>query len=108
MQLTKKNILIIGFGIVGIPCAYAISRMNPRRFYIIDMKKEDDLNEKIPPNAKFYNFEVTKENYKSILERFKLDIIIDLSVYVNTFDMIRYCAQKRIHFITTSVEPWQP
>ena len=60
MQLTKKNILIIGFGIVGIPCAYAISRMNPRRFYIIDMKKEDDLNEKIPPNAKFYNFEVTK------------------------------------------------
>ena len=37
-----------------------------------------------------------------------MDIIIDLSVYVNTFDMIRYCAQKRIHFITTSVEPWQP
>jgi homospermidine synthase len=108
MQLTSKNILIIGFGIVGIPCSYAIKKMNPRRLYIIDMKPENELNEKIPEGVKFYNFEITKDNYESILNKYKLDIIIDLSVYINTFDLIRYCASRKIHLITTSVEPWQP
>ena len=107
MKLTKKNILIIGFGIVGIPCSFAIKKLNPKKLYIIDMKKQSELNEKIPTGAIFLNFEIKEDNYKDIFDSLKLDIIIDLSVYVNTFDMLRYCAEKNIHFISTSIEPWQ-
>lgn len=72
------------------------------------MKKENDLNEKLPEGTIFINKEIVEDNYISILDKIKPHIIIDLSVYINTFDLIKYCAKKDIHLITTSVEPWQP
>lgn len=100
----------IGYGIVGQPFAHLLlkySNIKPKNYTIIDMKPEKDLGSKIPEGVKFINKEIVKENYQEVLKKTKPHFIIDLSVYVNTIELIQFCTENNIHLITTSVEPWE-
>lgn len=106
----SKRVTIIGYGIVGQPFAYMLlkkTNLKPKNLTIIDMKPEKELGSKLPEGCKFINVEIVKENYEKILKGTKPDFIVDLSVYVNTLDLIRFCTKNNIHLITTSVEPWE-
>jgi homospermidine synthase len=69
-----------------------------------------DYSDEIPEEVEFINEELIKDNYKKILNTTKLkekDFLIDLSTNVCTSCLIRYCAEKKIHFLVTSYEPWK-
>ena len=53
---------------------------------------------------------ITKDNYQSFLNNHahKGDIIIDLSVNVDTPDLIDWCQEHGVMFINTAVEWWDP
>lgn len=101
------KLVLIGYGCVGKPFIDACIKydiFDKERITIIDKIKKE-----VPKGCKFINEEIKQENYIKIFDDEKLneyDFIIDLSCYVCTSCMLRYCKNNKLHFLCTSTEHW--
>ncbi|AGE51466.1 homospermidine synthase [Paramecium bursaria Chlorella virus CviKI] len=112
VDLGDRRILQVGCGGVGasMPPLYKRHlKFSSGNVIIIDKNrtKIDKFAEKYP-TMKFINTEVTKNNYKNIIDQYlkKGDVFVDLAWYMNTKDLLRYCHEKGIHFVNTAIESW--
>jgi homospermidine synthase len=58
--------------------------------------------------AHFEHAHLTPGNHRRILRRHAKagDLVLNLSVDVSSLDLIRFCAEKEILYVDTSIEPW--
>jgi homospermidine synthase len=112
VDLGDRRILQVGCGGVGsgMPPLYKRHlRFSPGNVIIMDKNKSklERMGDKYP-TMKFINTEVTKNNYKNIIDQYlkKGDVFVDLAWYMNTKDLITYCHEKGIHFVNTAIESW--
>lgn len=107
LKLAGRQLVIIGFGSVGRPVVnrlLAWSTIRPEDIIIYD---KQDLSKIIPEGIKFKQREIVRKNYRKSLKHLKKgDIIIDLSLYVDSIKIAKYCIERDIHFINTSIESW--
>jgi homospermidine synthase len=112
VDLENRSILQIGCGGVGssMPPLYVRHmKFKPGNITIIDKDKSriDKLAKKFP-TINFVALEVTKSNYKSVVEKYlkRGDIFVDLAWYISTNDLLTLCHEKGLHFVNTAIESW--
>jgi homospermidine synthase len=106
------TLLLIGLGAVGGAFADMLLRfldMDPKKLVVIDMI---DVSYKIPGllglGSRFFVEKLTKESYKEVLSKYVSsgDIIVDLSI-LDSNDVIRWCFENDVRFVSTSMEEWE-
>jgi homospermidine synthase len=106
------NILVIGYGTVSrcvLPVLLRTIKVNRQNITVIDMLDLSKEMEKIAAEGiSFKQLKVTRENYKAIIDQFRPNLLIDLAWDIETYDIIEYCHEKKILFINTSLEEWDP
>jgi homospermidine synthase len=112
VDLEDRSILQIGCGGVGssMPPLYVRHmKFKPGNITIIDKDKSriDKLAKKFP-TINFVSLEITKTNYKSVVEKYlkRGDIFVDLAWYISTNDLLTLCHEKDLHFVNTAIEQW--
>ena len=112
IDIGNKKIFQVGCGGVGSSMPYLYERhvkFVPGNVLICDKDKTriDALAKKFP-TMKFLNIEITKNNYKDIVNKYLTagDVFVDLAWYINTKDMLELCHEKGIHFTNTAIESW--
>lgn len=107
LKLSDRQLVLIGFGSVGRPVInrlLAWSTIKPENITIYD---KQDLSTLIPPGIKFKQREIVRKNYRKSLKHLKKgDILIDLSLYVDSIKVAKYCIERGIHFTNSSIEAW--
>lgn len=107
LKMGNRQLVLIGFGSVGRPFLnrlLAWSTVNPENIIVYD---KQDLSGIIPEGVKFKCREIVRGNYRGSLKHLKKgDIIVDLSLYVDTIKLMKYCIEHGLHLITTSIEVW--
>ncbi len=107
LKLKGRQLILIGFGSVGRPFLYKLmiwSTINHSDIVVVD---KQDLSQFIPTGIKFIQREVKRDNYLRTLKHLKKgDLIIDLSLYVDTIKLIKFCMKVGCHLITSSIEAW--
>jgi len=110
------KILFIGFGAVAKCVCHVwkmvLSDISITKAVIIepeDKIKGEDFPEWL--NYNHFKFGLTKENYIFALDKLQehykgFDLVIDLSVYVGGLDIIDWCQQNKILYISTAIECW--
>ena len=58
--------------------------------------------------ARFEHAHLTPANHRRILGRHIKagDLVLNLSVSVSSLDLIRFCAEQKVLYVDTSIEPW--
>jgi len=113
IDLGNKKIFQVGCGGVGssMPALYVRHlKFSPGDIIICDKDKSRvDALIKQFPTIKFLNMEITKNNYKDIMNKYlsKGDVFVDLAWYISTKDMLELCHEKGIHFTNTAIEQWR-
>jgi homospermidine synthase len=59
-------------------------------------------------DAHYEHTHLTPSNHRRVLGRHVKagDLVLNLSVNVSSLDLVRYCAEKGILYVDTSIEPW--
>jgi homospermidine synthase len=105
------RVIIIGCGSIGqgiLPLIRNhISLTEDRQLVVLSADEQGrKLAEKC--GAHFEHVHLTPKNHRRILRRHAKpgDLVLNLSVNVSSLDLIRYCAEKDILYVDTSIEPW--
>lgn len=112
MNITfKGRIVIIGCGAVSQCLQYLLAKENLdfNKITLIDaLEVPAKKLALLPKGAQFVHVQITKENYKKILKEYlgEGDILIDLSVDINTEALIVWCQRHGVRFVNTSLELW--
>ena len=112
VDIGNKKIFQVGCGGVGssMPALYVRHfKFSPGNVIICDKDKSRvDALAKQFPTIKFVNLEITKNNYKDIVNKNLTagDVFVDLAWYISTPDMLELCHEKGIHFTNTAIEQW--
>jgi homospermidine synthase len=112
VDIGSKKIFQVGCGGVGssMPSLYTRHlKFAPGNVIICDKNKSRvDALVKQFPTIKFLNMEITKKNYKDIVNKYLTagDVFVDLAWYISTPDLLQICHEKGIHFTNTAVEQW--
>lgn len=112
VDLENRSILQVGCGGVGSSMPYLYVKhfkFIPGNITIMDKDKVrlDALKKKFP-TINFVNMEMTKNNFKGIVDKYlkKGDVFVDLAWYIGTNDLLELCHDKGIHFTNTAIEQW--
>jgi len=112
----SQKIIQIGCGSVG-SCMLAlylrhIPKFNFSNIHIIDMRKDviEEWSKKFPEYT-YHHLKVTKDNYIKLftsgeLKLNKGDLLLDLSWYVSTLDVMKICYLNGAMYVNTAVETW--
>ncbi|MDD1724196.1 MAG: saccharopine dehydrogenase NADP-binding domain-containing protein [Methanospirillum sp.] len=110
----KKKVLIIGYGAVAratLPLLLRHVNIAPENITIIDSRnKEHDLSFWIKNGIRFFRTTIKPGNYAQILSDYLSagDLLIDLSVSIDCYDILSWCHDHRVLYINASVEVWDP
>jgi homospermidine synthase len=108
------RLLMLGCGSVGqctLPLILRHVDMPASRITVVDFEDVGSrISDSVASGMVFSRQRLTKENYRALLPSLvgPGDIIVDLSWNVETYDMLRWCAEHDVRFINTSVEEWDP
>lgn len=110
INFLNKKLLLIGHGCIGSTFLTLLLRHGDilkSNIYVIDEKKE--ALDKVPKGIDTTHIKITKKNFKKqILDKIgRGDILVDLSYYVSTCELIELCNEKEILFMNTAVEYWK-
>ncbi len=107
------RIVQFGFGAVGKSFYEKVSKeikFNENKYYVITSYKEEfeayvNMGGMV---ANFINYQVTKENFKTIFEKYLTsgDLLIDFADTVGTKDICDWCAENNIMYINTGEADW--
>lgn len=105
------KVYLFGFGAIGHPILYMflkIVTIDPSNITVIDkMDKHDENKYFRKKGVKFVKAEITKDNYRLLLQGIgKNDMIIDCAYNIMTADMIRLCQEVGCHYINSCIEFW--
>jgi homospermidine synthase len=110
----KGKVLMLGCGSVGrctLPLVLRHLDMPANRVTVMDFADvRATIQEPLRAGVVFKQMRLTSENYASVLGELvgPGDMIVDLSWNVETFDMLRWCADRKVSYINTSLEEWDP
>jgi hypothetical protein len=105
------RVIIIGCGSIGQGILPVIGRHLPiggeGRLLVLSA---DELGRGLAQKcgAHFEHAHLTPKNHRRILGRHAKagDLVLNLSVNVSSLDLIRFCAQREVLYVDTSIEPW--
>lgn len=108
----KGPIVIIGFGSIGhgtLPLILRHIACDPKQITVVDPSAEwKHLADK--QNVNFEQIALTGENYRSVLQPLlqssEQPMIVNLSVDVDSLDMMRMARSSNALYIDTVIEPW--
>lgn len=107
LKLGDRQLLLIGYGSVGRPVLNRLLAWSTIKKSNVKVYDKQDLSQLIPAGIMFRQVEVVRKNYRRLLSHLKSgDIIIDLSLYISTIRIVKYCLKRGIHYINTSIEDW--
>lgn len=110
----KNKILIIGYGAVAraaLPLLLKHVKIAPEQITIIDSRnKEPVLLSWIKKGIRFFRTTIKPGNYDQVLSGYLSpgDLLIDLSVNIDCYDILKWCHDHRVLYINASVEVWDP
>lgn len=110
----RGRVLMLGCGSVGrctLPMVLRHLDMPANRVTVMDFTDvRDTIEEPLKAGVVFKQMRLTSENYASVLGELvgPGDVIVDLSWNVETFDMLQWCAERKVNYINTSLEEWDP
>jgi homospermidine synthase len=110
----KGKVLMLGCGSVGrctLPLVLRHLDMPANRVTVMDFADvRATIQEPLRAGVAFKQMRLTSENYASVLGELvgPGDVIVDLSWNVETFDMLQWCAERKVNYINTSLEEWDP
>jgi homospermidine synthase len=104
------DILLIGHGSIG----RGVLPLMKRHFTFNNLMIVDPfpiVEPETEKNIHFYKIQFLKGNYiqeldKLFLNSGKIKFLVNLSVYVESKDLILYCQEKQILYIDTANYPW--
>ncbi len=108
------HLVIIGCGSVSRclqPLLLKNLKMDFTKLTIVDMEDlREHAKDMLDAGANFIQVEVTKENMDSLFSGLVSDgdMVIDLAWNISTIDMIDWCQDKKVFYINTSIEVWEP
>ena len=108
------KLLIIGCGSVSqcaIPLVLDLIEMPASKITIMDyVDNRHRVKPALSRGVKYVFEKVTKENYKTLLAKYvgPGDLIIDLAFNIEAVAILEWCHDKRILYVNTSVEEWDP
>ncbi|MDR3624289.1 MAG: saccharopine dehydrogenase NADP-binding domain-containing protein [Chlamydiales bacterium] len=112
METFGGNILIIGCGSVAqcvLPLLFKHISINPSQITVLDcLDKKNTIQDSLNKGVNYVQSQVTKENYQALLSSYlsKGDLLLDLSVGIDTCALIQWCHEQDILFVNTSIEIW--
>ena len=105
---------ILGLGLVGdafLRLCMRNGEFEPASFYCID-KNPEAIKRFITSGGKKENateIKITKENYA---EAFSIlssgDYLLDFSIDIKNLDLLKFCLERRIHYLSTADSSWNP
>jgi len=105
------RVIIIGCGSIGQGILPVIGRHIPMggegRLLVLSADEQGrGLAQKC--GAHFEHAHLTPKNHRRILGRHVKagDLVLNLSVNVSSLDLIRFCAEREVLYVDTSIEPW--
>lgn len=111
-NLNKSIVYFFGYGAVA-RCLVDIllekHGLNPSLCTFIDEKDlSEELFNLISKGAQFTQRKITKESLSELFSTIPSGAIaIDLTVYVDSFEMILQCHQRGIYYVNAALEEWQ-
>jgi len=110
LNMEGRKVLIVGFGSIGaavLPLMLRHLTIDPSHISIV---AADPINEPIAKKERIH-FEcktLTEENYEAYLSKHlqKGDVLLNLSVGISSFDLIRFAQKHGILYLDTSSEVW--
>lgn len=105
------RVIIIGCGSIGQGVLPVIGRHLPlegeKRLVVLSADEQGRVLAE-DCGAHFVHAHLTPQNHRRILARHAKagDLILNLSVNVSSLDLIRFCADRGVLYVDTSIEPW--
>lgn len=104
------KILIIGFGSIGQAILHPLIKdlgIEPKKISIISKAGAEEVAQFFGCKLEF--IEITENNFESVLkDRLESgDWLLNLSVNVSSFDLIKWCQKNDIFYLDTCIEPWE-
>lgn len=110
-KMNNTQIVILGYGSVS-QCLLPLLTQHvtlEKNITIIDkIDYKFKLQSYINLGLKFIQKEITPQNYKELLCHLlkENDLLIDLSVNIESLDLIKWCNNQEVKYINTSLEIW--
>lgn len=109
--MDNTKLVILGYGSVSQCLLPLLSEhvTNTKNITIIDkIDYKSKLQTYINHGLRFIKEEITPHNYKKLLSHLlsKNDLLIDLSVNIESLDLIKWCNKQEVKYINTSLEIW--
>jgi homospermidine synthase len=106
----NSKLLIIGMGTVGqtiLPLIFRHFNIQKERITVIDPDSGVETFCK-DFGVEFLNIAVTPTNYIHLLNSLVTqgDLVLQIAIHVDSFDLIKYCWDKNIRYIDASIETW--
>lgn len=108
------KVLMIGYGGVAsctLPLVLKHLNIPPSRITVLDRAdKRDKLHSFLQQGLQFVQEKICEQNLHTVLQQHVSsgDLIIDLSVNIDTCAIINWCHDHGVLYINTSVEVWEP
>ncbi|MFA5502988.1 MAG: saccharopine dehydrogenase NADP-binding domain-containing protein [Bacilli bacterium] len=105
---------IWGLGAVGYSFLQKLKEnglFNPELFFCVEpIKKRKDLFVSLGGfESHFINERITKDNYLRLLKTLKKgDYLLDFATDIKNLDILEYCLQNGIHYLSTADSSWNP
>ncbi len=103
---------MIGFGGVAgctLPLLLRHLEISPSRILVIDfLDKTEVLHPWIEQGLTFIQKQITRENLNAVLQTYVStgDLLVDLSTYINSMEVLNWCHDQGVMYINTSLEIW--
>ena len=105
-------IVIIGFGSIGrgtLPLIERHFEFDANDIHVIE-PSDEHANFLRQRGVQYHQFELTRDNYREILDRFfkgrKGGFCVNLSVDTGSLDIMKHCRSLQTLYLDTVVEPW--
>lgn len=111
MDIQNQNFVFIGFGAVA-QCLFSLlmkDKISPKQIKIIEPKAHQKiLQDYIQQGLTYIQVKLDENNYEQILKQNiqTNDLVIDLSVNVNTISIVEWCAHQDVLCINTAINSW--
>jgi len=104
----SKHLWIIGFGAIAsgtIPLLFKVFNVTKEQITVIS-KFPDATGCAKEFGLKFLEIELTRENYKELIDLQEGDFLLNLSVDVGCIDLMMWATDRNASYLDTATEPW--
>lgn len=104
------RVIMIGCGAIGQAVLPLLRRHVPIRENGLTVLSADEQGRRLAEDhgARFLHAHLTPGNHRRELARHARagDLVLNVSMNVSSLDVIRFCAEKQLLYVDTSIEPW--